>query len=54
MDKAELKYLSLKDCEKILNAEYEKYTLENVRLARDCLSEFISIVLENEKCNYLY
>jgi len=49
VDKLELKYLSLKDCEKILNKDYKKYTLEKVELIRDCLSKFISIVLENEK-----
>ena len=49
MDKLDFKYLSIVDCEKILNKNCEKYSLEKVKLIRDCLSEFIEIVLENEK-----
>jgi len=49
VDKLELKYLSLKDCEKILNSDGKRYSLEKVVIVRACLSEFISIILENEK-----
>ena len=49
MDKLDLKYLSIKDCEKILNRNCKKYSLEKVELVRSVLSEFISIILESEQ-----